>query len=92
LEREVKEAKADDLRLSAKGLSMEEMMAEFQKKTNEALEAMVAIHQELVAGLKVRDNTIRGAFDTRDDRLDMHLKKIGDESVKVGFQPLQFVQ
>jgi hypothetical protein len=33
-------------------------MAKFQQKTNEALEAMVANHQELVAGLKVRDVNI----------------------------------
>jgi hypothetical protein len=32
---------------------MKETMAEFQQKTNEALEAMVANHQELVAGLGV---------------------------------------
>jgi hypothetical protein len=51
LEREVKEAKADVLRLSAEGLQMKETLAAFQQGTNEALEAMVANHQELVAGL-----------------------------------------
>ena len=81
--------KANVLRLSSEGILMKETMAEFQQKTNEALEAMVANHQELVASLKVRDNNIRGAFDARDDHLDRHSKKIGDESVKVGFQPLQ---
>ncbi|KAF9793107.1 hypothetical protein BJ322DRAFT_1016711 [Thelephora terrestris] len=83
LEREVKEAKADVLRLSAEGLLMKETMAEFQQKTNEALEAMVANHQELIAGLKVRDNNIKGALDARDDRLDRHSKKIGDGSNKI---------
>ncbi|KAF9782443.1 hypothetical protein BJ322DRAFT_1111306 [Thelephora terrestris] len=76
LEREVKEAKADVLRLSAEGLLMQETMAAFQKGTNEALEAMVANHQELVASLKVQDNNIRKALDTRDDRLNRHSKKI----------------
>jgi hypothetical protein len=83
VEREVKEAKADILRLSAEGLLMKETMAAFQKGTNEALETMVANHQELIAGLKVRDNNIWTALDTRDDRLDRHSKKIGGESVKV---------
>jgi hypothetical protein len=83
LEREVKEAKADILRLSAKGLLMKETMAAFQQGTNKVLAAMVANHQELVAGLKVWDVNIRKALDTRDDRLDRHSKKIGDESVKV---------
>jgi hypothetical protein len=58
-------------------------MADFQTRTNEALAAMVANHQELVAGLKVRDVNIRKALDTRDDRLDRHSKKIRDESSKV---------
>ncbi|KAF9785288.1 hypothetical protein BJ322DRAFT_1193547 [Thelephora terrestris] len=55
LEREVKEAKADVLRLSTEGLLMQETLANFQKGTNEALTAMVANHQELVAGLKMED-------------------------------------
>jgi hypothetical protein len=83
LEREVKEAKADVLRLSSEGILMKETMAEFQRKTNEALEAMVANHQELVAGLGVRDDNMRGALDRRDDRLDRHSKKIGEDSSKV---------
>ena len=62
---------------------MKETMAEFQRKTNEALEAMVANHQELVAGLGVRDDNMRGALDRRDDRLDRHSKKIGGESNRV---------
>ncbi|KAF9779761.1 hypothetical protein BJ322DRAFT_1113056 [Thelephora terrestris] len=66
LEREVKEAKADVLRLSAEGLQMKETLATFQQGTNEALEAMVANHQELIAGLKVRDNNIKGALARRD--------------------------
>jgi hypothetical protein len=85
LEREVKEAKADVLRLLAEGLLMKETMATFQQGTNEALATMVANHQELIAGLRVRDNNIKGALDARDDRLDRHLKKIGDESNKVAF-------
>jgi hypothetical protein len=69
---------------------MKETMAKFQKKTNEALEAMVANHQELVAGLGVRDDNMRGALDRRDNHLDRHLKKIREESVKVDvFQLLQ---
>jgi hypothetical protein len=44
LECEVKEAKADVLRLSAEGLLMKETMAEVQRKTNEALEMIVANH------------------------------------------------
>ncbi|KAF9783819.1 hypothetical protein BJ322DRAFT_1109665 [Thelephora terrestris] len=43
LEREVKEAKADVLRLSAEGLLMKETLAAFQQGTNEALEAMGAL-------------------------------------------------
>ncbi|KAF9786366.1 hypothetical protein BJ322DRAFT_1020417 [Thelephora terrestris] len=70
LEREVKEAKSDVLRLSAEGLLMKETMAEFQQKTNEALEAMVANHQELIAGLKVRDNNIKGALARRDEKTE----------------------
>jgi hypothetical protein len=85
LEREVKEVKADVLCLSAEGLLMKETIAAFQQGTNEALAVMIANHQELVAGLKVRDNNIRRALDMRDDRLDRHSKKIGNESVKVAF-------
>ncbi|KAF9785266.1 hypothetical protein BJ322DRAFT_1108719 [Thelephora terrestris] len=70
LEREVKEAKADVLRLSAEGLLMKETLAAFQQGTNEALEAMVANHQELVAGLKVRDNNIKGALNRRDTKME----------------------
>ena len=81
----MKEAKADVLRLSAEGLLMKETMAAFQQGTNEALATMVANHQELIASLKVRDNNIKGALDARDDRLDRHSKKIGDESNKVAF-------
>jgi hypothetical protein len=79
----VKEVKADILRLSAEGLLMKETLADFQKGTNEALAAMMLNHQELVTGLKVRDTNIQGALDARDDRLDRHLKKIGDEGSKV---------
>ncbi|KAF9782637.1 hypothetical protein BJ322DRAFT_1110513 [Thelephora terrestris] len=70
LEREVKEAKADVLRLSAEGHLMKETLAAFQQGTNEALEAMVANHQELVAGLKVRDNNIKGALARRDEKTE----------------------
>ncbi|KAF9789691.1 hypothetical protein BJ322DRAFT_1105551 [Thelephora terrestris] len=70
LEREVKEAKADVLRLSAEGLQMKETLAAFQQGTNEALEAMVANHQELIAGLKVRDNNIKGALARRDKKTE----------------------
>ncbi|KAF9791090.1 hypothetical protein BJ322DRAFT_1017666 [Thelephora terrestris] len=70
LEREVKEAKADVLRLSAEGLLMKETLAAFQQGTNEVLEAMVANHQELIAGLKVRDNNIKGALARRDEKLE----------------------
>ncbi|KAF9784572.1 hypothetical protein BJ322DRAFT_1021298 [Thelephora terrestris] len=70
LEREVKEAKADVLRLSAEGLLMKETMAAFQQGTNEALATMVANHQELIAGLKVRDNNIKGALNRRDDKME----------------------
>jgi hypothetical protein len=69
LEREVKEAKADDLRLSAEGLQMKETLAAFQQGTNEALETMVANHQELIAGLKVRDNNIKGVLARRDEKV-----------------------
>jgi hypothetical protein len=62
---------------------MKETMAEFQQKTNEALEAMVANHQELVAGLGIRDNNMRGALDKRDNRLDRHSKKIGEDGNRV---------
>ncbi|KAF9783501.1 hypothetical protein BJ322DRAFT_1110396 [Thelephora terrestris] len=70
LEREVKEAKADVLRLSAEGLQMKETLAAFQQGMNEALEAMVANHQELIAGLKVRDNNIKGALVRRDEKTE----------------------
>ncbi|KAF9783476.1 hypothetical protein BJ322DRAFT_1110364 [Thelephora terrestris] len=70
LEREVKEAKADVLRLSAEGLLMKETMAAFQQGMNKALAAMVANHQELVAGLKVWDNNIKGAFNRRDNKME----------------------
>ncbi|KAF9789513.1 hypothetical protein BJ322DRAFT_1018140 [Thelephora terrestris] len=70
LEREVKEAKADVLRLSAEGLQMKETLAAFQQGTNKALEAMVANHQELIAGLKVRDNNIKGALARRDEKTE----------------------
>ncbi|KAF9789706.1 hypothetical protein BJ322DRAFT_1018299 [Thelephora terrestris] len=70
LEREVKEAKTDVLRLSAEGLQMKETLAAFQQGTNEALEAMVANHQELIAGLKVRDNNIKGALARRDEKTE----------------------
>jgi hypothetical protein len=83
LEREVKEVKADILRLSAEGLQMKETMAEFQRKTNEALEVMVTNHQALVAGLGERDDNLRGALDRRDDRLDRHSKKIGEDNSRV---------
>jgi hypothetical protein len=46
---------------------------------------MVASHQELVAGLGVWDDNMRGALDRRDNRLDRHSKKIRDESNKVAF-------
>jgi hypothetical protein len=62
---------------------MKETLAEFQQKTNQALEAMVANHQALVAGLSERDDNVRGAFDKRDDRLDRHSKKIGEDSSRV---------
>ena len=65
----MKEAKADVLRLSAEGLLMKETLAAFQQGTNEALEAMVANHQELIAGLKVRDNNIKGALARRDEKV-----------------------
>ncbi|KAF9789344.1 hypothetical protein BJ322DRAFT_1105210 [Thelephora terrestris] len=70
LEREVKEAKADVLRLSAEGLLMKETLAAFQQGMNEALEAMVANHQELIASLKVRDNNIKGALARRDEKAE----------------------
>ncbi|KAF9790867.1 hypothetical protein BJ322DRAFT_1104510 [Thelephora terrestris] len=70
LEREVKEAKADVLCLSAEGLQMKETLAAFQQGTNKALEAMVANHQELIAGLKVRDNNIKGALARRDEKTE----------------------
>jgi uncharacterized coiled-coil protein SlyX len=75
LEREVKEAKADVLRLSAEGLLMKETLAAFQQGTNEALEAMVANHQELVARLKVRDNNIKGALARRDEKVAFLISK-----------------
>ncbi|KAF9789181.1 hypothetical protein BJ322DRAFT_1105049 [Thelephora terrestris] len=64
------ELKADVLRLSAEGLQMKETLAAFQQGTNEALEAMVANHQELIAGLKVRDNNIKGALARRDEKTE----------------------
>jgi hypothetical protein len=64
----VKEAKADVL-------LMKETMAAFQQGTNEALEAMVANHQELVAGLKVRDNNIKGALNRRDNKVAFLISK-----------------
>ncbi|KAF9791061.1 hypothetical protein BJ322DRAFT_1216551 [Thelephora terrestris] len=78
LEREVKEAKADVLHLShilnqyrkLEGLHMNETLAAFQQGTNEALEAMVANHQELIAGLKVWDNNIKGALARRDEKTE----------------------
>ncbi|KAF9789856.1 hypothetical protein BJ322DRAFT_1179100 [Thelephora terrestris] len=70
LECEVKEAKADVLCLLAEGLLMKETLAAFQQGTNEALEAMVANHQELIAGLKVRDNNIKGALARRDEKTE----------------------
>ncbi|KAF9791890.1 hypothetical protein BJ322DRAFT_1102415 [Thelephora terrestris] len=70
LERKVKEAKADVLCLSAEGLLMKETLAAFQQGTNEALEAMVTNHQELIAGLKVRDNNIKGALAQRDEKTE----------------------
>ncbi|KAF9786346.1 hypothetical protein BJ322DRAFT_1108196 [Thelephora terrestris] len=70
LEREVKEAKADVLLLSAEGLQLKETLAAFQQGTNEALEAMVANHQELIAGLEVRDNNIKGALARRDEKTE----------------------
>jgi hypothetical protein len=79
----VKEAKADVLRLSSEGLLMKETMAEFQRKTNEALEAMVANHQSLIASLGERDDNVKGALDRRDDRLDRHSKKLGEDSSRV---------
>ena len=71
----MKEAKADVLRLSAEGLEMKETMAAFQQGTNEALETMVANHQELIAGLKVRDNNIKGALKRRDDEVAFLISK-----------------
>jgi hypothetical protein len=62
---------------------MKETMAEFQQKTNQALEAMVANHQALVSGLGERDDNVKGAFDRRDDCLDRHSKKIGEDSSRV---------
>jgi hypothetical protein len=62
---------------------MKETMAEFQRKTNEALEAMVTNHQSLIAGLGKRDDNVKGALDKRDDRLDRHRKKIGEDSSRV---------
>ena len=44
-------------------------LAAFQQGTNEALEAMVANHQELITGLKVRDNNIKGALARRDEKV-----------------------
>ncbi|KAF9778558.1 hypothetical protein BJ322DRAFT_1113918 [Thelephora terrestris] len=49
---------------------MKETLAAFQQGTNEALEAMVANHQELIAGLKVRDNNIKGALARRDEKTE----------------------
>ena len=79
----MKEAKADVLRLSSEGILMKETLAEFQRKTNEALEAMVDNHRALVAGLGERDDNVKGALDKRDDRLDRHRKKIGEDSSRV---------
>jgi hypothetical protein len=62
---------------------MKETMAEFQQKTNQALEAMVANHQALVVSLGQRDDNVKGALDRRDDRLDRHSKKIGEDSSRV---------
>ncbi|KAF9782432.1 hypothetical protein BJ322DRAFT_1022831 [Thelephora terrestris] len=45
-------------------------MATFQQGTNEALEAMVANHQELITGLKVRDNNIKGALARGDEKTE----------------------
>ncbi|KAF9779300.1 hypothetical protein BJ322DRAFT_1113643 [Thelephora terrestris] len=60
----------DVLRLSAEGLQIKETLAAFQQGTNKALEAMVANHQELIAGLKVRDNNIKGALARRDEKTE----------------------
>ena len=54
---------------------MKETMAAFQQGTNEALEAMVANHQELVTRLKVRDNNIKGALKRRDDEVAFLISK-----------------
>jgi hypothetical protein len=71
---------------------MKETMAEFQQKTNQALEAMVANHQALVVGLGQRDDNVKGALDRRDDRLDRHSKKIGEDSNRVRRLLLCFIK
>ncbi|KAF9782881.1 hypothetical protein BJ322DRAFT_1110760 [Thelephora terrestris] len=60
-----------------------ETLAKFQAKMNKALEAMITNHCELIAGLGLRDDNVKKAFDRRDNRLDWHLKKIWDESSRV---------
>jgi hypothetical protein len=93
MEHEVKEAKADALCAATKCADMKGTLAEFQTKTNEALEAMVANHQELIASLGVRDDNVKRALDRRDDRLDRHSRKIEEKDVKVDiFQHLRFAK
>jgi hypothetical protein len=83
LEREVKEAKANALRASTECTEMKTTLAGFQMKTNEALATMVANHRELIAGLSVRDDNVKKALDQRDNRLDRHSKKIGEDGNRV---------
>jgi hypothetical protein len=83
LEHEVKEAKADVLRSSTECAEMKITLAKFQMKTNEALVTMVANHRELIASLSVRDDNMKKALDRRDDRLDRHSKKIGEDGNRV---------
>jgi hypothetical protein len=83
LEREVKEAKGIALRAASLCAEMSTTLAEFQTKTNEALATMVANHRELIAGLSVRDDNVKKAFERRDDRLDRYSKKIGEDGNRV---------
>jgi hypothetical protein len=67
MEHEMKEVKADVLCATKECAGMKTIVAEFQVKMNKVLEAVVANHHELIAGLGVWDDNVKRAFNSRDN-------------------------
>jgi hypothetical protein len=83
LEHKVKEAKADALCASAECAKLKMALADFQDKTNEALEMILANNYELIAGLDCWDDIVKHDFTVCDGCLDCLTKELSEESNRV---------